>query len=323
MKKFQGMVAYVTGGAGCIGCNLTRLLLAKDISRVHIVDNLSSGRPEFVPEDPRVSFEQLDIADTEGVLSSLHDCRPNFIFHLAANFANQNSVDHPYRDIQSNIVGTLNVLEGAKDLPDLRKVVYTSSSCVYGSQEVMTESNMIYPHETPYAINKLAAEMYVMYFARHYGLPGLSVRLFNSYGPYEVAGRYRNVIPNFIHKALLGEELVITGTGKETRDFVFVEDSTELICSMAQSDIGDGSYYNSGAGCETTIAELATSILCLTGSKSKVRYAAPRSWDGVKRRVSDTTKTRTTFDYIPRFSLEEGLKRTVDWYREHMAFVRK
>ncbi|MBI9079537.1 MAG: NAD-dependent epimerase/dehydratase family protein [Pseudodesulfovibrio sp.] len=315
MKRVDGKIAYITGGAGSIGCNLIRLLLEEGAEKIHIVDNLSSGRHEFIPDDPRISFEELDIADTLGVDKSLTSCQPDYIFHLAANFANQNSVDHPYLDIQSNIIGTLNILEAAKKLPNLKKIVYTSSSCVYGSQEVMAETNLVYPHETPYAINKLAAEMYVMHYATLYGLPGLSVRLFNSYGPYEAAGEYRNVIPNFIHKALHGEELVITGTGEETRDFVFVMDSAELMCKMALSDIGDGSYYNSGGGRETTIGELATTILRLTGSKSVLRYTKPRVWDGIKRRVSDTSKTRNTFDFVPRFSLEEGMKITVDWHQ--------
>lgn len=310
---FKGQTILVTGGAGSIGANVIRRLLSDNAEKIIIIDNLTSGREEFLPDDARIVFERSDIADTARMLKLLGDTEPNYIFHLAANFANQNSIEHPYLDIQSNIIGTLNLLEGARRLHSLRKFIYTSSSCVYGTQEEMAETNYVYPYETPYAINKYAAELYVKHHADLYGLPTLSVRLFNSYGPYELAGKYRNVIPNFIALALEGKPLTITGTGMETRDFVYVEDSVELLCLMALSDVGDGSFYNSGSGRETTIEELAQEIIRLSDSSSELSFIPRRDWDKVSKRVSDTTKTRTTFGFKPSFTLQEGLKRTIEW----------
>jgi nucleoside-diphosphate-sugar epimerase len=177
----------------------------------------------------------------------------DYVFHLAAHFANQNSVDHPFSDIQTNIVGTVGLLEILKFHKSLRKFVYASSSCVYGTASQMNEDTFIYPSETPYSINKYTAELYTQYYAHLFHVPTVSIRIFNTYGPYELAGKYRNVIPNFIEKALNGEDLVITGTGRESRDFTFVDDLIDLMIAAALSPSKDGEIYNGGTGFRTEI----------------------------------------------------------------------
>lgn len=311
-----GKRVLVTGGAGAIGVSLVRKILASDPQAVIVLDNESSGDASFLPKDERIIFHRVDISDKAKIQAVLEAADADYIFHLAAHFANQNSVDHPHDDIATNVVGTLNLLEAAKANGRLKKFVYASSSCVYGDSEVMRETDFIYPYETPYAINKYAAEMYVRYFAHLHKLPTVSIRIFNTFGPYELPGRYRNVIPNFIDKALRGEELVITGTGEETRDFTYVEDTVGLLLLAAHSDIGNGDVFNGGRGEEVTIRTLAQSIIDLSGSASKIVFRPRREWDLVLKRMADTEKSRQTLGYNPTVTLKAGLKTTIQWHKE-------
>jgi UDP-glucose 4-epimerase len=241
---------------------------------------------------------------------------------LAAHFANQNSVDHPFSDIQTNIVGTVGLLEILKFHKSLKKFVYASSSCVYGTTENMTEETYIYPSETPYSINKYTAELYTQYYAHLFHVPTLSIRIFNTYGPYEMAGKYRNVIPNFIEKAINGEELIITGTGKETRDFTFVEDLVDLMLLGACSEYNEGEIFNGGTGAKTEILKMAEIIKGETNSNSTITFKPARNWDKVKDRMSDTSKSANALGYSPKVSIEEGLKKTIKWYQDNYDKVK-
>ncbi len=305
----------ITGGAGAIGINLVKRLLKLDVNSILIIDNFSSGNKEFIPKDERVEYRYIDISRIDTLFNILNNYEIDYIFHLAAHFANQNSVEHPFSDIQTNIIGTVNLMEFLKNnKKNIKKVVYTSSSCVYGNIEYMSEDQFIYPYETPYAINKYSAELYMKYYAHLFKIPTISVRLFNTYGPYEKAGRYRNVIPNFIQKALNNEDIIITGNGEETRDFTYVSDTVELLILAALSKVQDGDVFNGGTGIETKIIDLAKMILDITNSKSNIRFKERRNWDLVTRRVSNIEKSKYILGYNPKISLEEGLKKTVEWY---------
>jgi len=144
---------------------------------------------------------------------------------------------------------------------NLKKFIYASSSCLYGDSEIMSEKDYIYPHETPYAINKYTAELYVKYFAHLYKMPTISIRIFNTYGAYEMAGKYRNVIPNFINLALQNKDLIITGDGNESRDFTFVKDSAKLLILAAKSEQKSGEFFNAGRGILVKIKDLAKKII--------------------------------------------------------------
>lgn len=313
-----GKRVVITGGVGAIGINLTKKILESDPEKIIILDNESSGASSFLPTDKRIDFKKMDIADKQNIQSILNEEKADYIFHLAAHFANQNSVDHPYKDIETNIIGTLNLLDASLANKNLKKFVYASSSCVYGDSEVMRESDYIYPYETPYAINKYAAEMYVKYFAHLHKLPTVSVRIFNTYGPYELPGKYRNVIPNFIDKALRNEDLVITGNGEETRDFTYVEDTVQLLLLGAQSGIADGDYFNGGTGKEVSVKELAEKIIALSGSRSKIVFQPRRTWDLVTRRLSDITKSKNLLGYQPEVPLDSGLRQTIAWHKKQL-----
>lgn len=307
----------VTGGAGAIGLNLIERLIKAGAGPIMVIDNLSSGYENYLPDDERITFIKADIGEIDSYRREMEEFKPHYVFHLAAHFANQNSVDHPFKDVQANIIGTMNLLEISKENDKLKKFVYTSSSCVYGNSAIMTEADYIYPHETPYAINKYTAELYVKYYASMYSIPAVSIRVFNTYGPYEPHGAYRNVIPNFIVRAIKGEPLYITGDGTETRDFTFVGNTAQLLTLAAQCEISDGDIFNGGTGEQTEIRTLAELIIEFTGSASEIVFKERRNWDAVKHRCSDISKSEKVLNYHPEMSFREGLKRTVDWYVNH------
>ena len=311
--NFSNESVLITGGAGFIGCNLVHKLLNTDVEIIYVIDDLSSGNKKFLPNDKRIVFIHCDISNLEK-----YECvfpkNIDYIFHLAAHFANQNSVDYPLSDTKTNVIGTLNTLTISKKY-DIKKIIYSSSSCVYGNSSFMSETHNTYPIETPYAISKLTGEMYVSFFSNFYDIPAISVRIFNTYGPFEISGKYRNVIPKFIENALLGKPIMITGTGEETRDFTFIDDTLDLFFLIANNSLETSGVYNAGTGNSVTIKHLAECILDVCESKSEIVYKEKRNWDEVEKRVSDTTKSFNTFGYESKTSLKDGLKKTVEWYR--------
>ncbi len=185
--------------------------------------------------------------------------KPDYVFHLAALFANQNSIDHPETDLMVNGMGTLRVLLYS-NRNDVDKFIFASSGCsVYGSQAPLPlKEDFVSLHlDTPYQITKLLGELYCNFFHDYYGLPVAIGRFFNVYGPGEIPGKYRNVIPNFIYWALHGQPLPITGTGEETRDFTFVEDIVEGVLRLGVIPEAVGEAVNLASGTETKIIDLA------------------------------------------------------------------
>jgi len=305
----------ITGGFGAIGSNLRKALEAKGGYKLYVVDNLSAGIANFSTE---VAFTHLDLGHTEKVNSFFSKYSPNVIFHLASHFANQNSVDHPISDTTANVLGIINLLEAQRRNPDLQKVVYASSSCVYANSPVMSENQPVSPYDTPYAINKYVGELYCKYYADVQKLPVVCARIFNSYGPGEMPGAYRNVIPNFIKKALDNEDIVITGTGDETRDFTYVSDTIDLLIRLAESAFKNAEVFNGGTGIKTPVKRLAELIIKVTGSKSKIVFSAPRNWDHAIDRCSDISKSREQLNYSPTVKLEDGLVETVAWVKSKL-----
>jgi nucleoside-diphosphate-sugar epimerase len=300
----------VTGGAGAIGSNLVGLLLSQGHA-VTVLDDLSSGHRALVPAGASLVEGSIE---SDAALSAAFAHRPEWVFHLAALFANQNSVDHPDRDLAVNGAGTLKVLEAARRA-GVRKVLYTSSSCVYGNSEVMRETDQAFDLDTPYAITKLLGEHYCQYWSRHHGLDTVAVRLFNTYGPHEYPGRYRNVIPNFMQLAMRGEPLPITGSGEETRDFNFVGDVVKgLLAAMTASTI-PGDVFNLASGRGTAIGDLAARINALTGNKAGIILKPRRGWDRVLNRRGDATKAHAAFGFASLTALDDGLAQTYEWLK--------
>jgi nucleoside-diphosphate-sugar epimerase len=217
--------------------------------------------------------------------------------------------------VNTNIIGIINILETQKKNPELKKFIYASSSCVYGNALLMNESNNISPYDTPYAINKYAGELYCKYYSEIQNIPSVVIRIFNSFGPGEMPGAYRNVIPNFIKKALGNEPIFITGTGEETRDFTYVSDTVSLLVKLAESDYSNAEVFNGGTGKAITIKHLAETIIKHTHSNSEIVYTKPRNWDKVNDRKADITKSVNSLGYQPEHDFDKGIIETIAWIR--------
>lgn len=306
----------VTGGAGAIGSHLVRRLCIDH--SVLVLDDLSSGWLENIRGLP-IQFWRGSVMDDE-LLREVFAAKPTVVLHLAANFANQNSVDYPQKDLLVNGLGTLKVLQYSRD-NSVERFVYTSSSCVYGNGHgAIGEGSHSLSLDTPYAVTKLLGEQYTRFFQQHHNLPTAILRLFNSYGPGEHPGKYRNVIPNFIHRALRNEPLIITGTGNETRDYTFIDDTVNAIL-LAMTDVSAvGKIFNTGTGTETSTRDIAERIKMLCESSSTIEYRPKRGWDSVDRRCSDISLIKTILGYAPSTGLDAGLTQTIDWFRtNHLA----
>ena len=217
LSHYTGKRILVTGGAGCIGSNLVKTLLKAEPEKIIVIDDLSASYEWNLLKDPKVFFVHGSILDDEKMKRAF-SFKPHYVFHLAAHFANQNSVDHPETDLLVNGLGTLKTLQYSQLVGCVERFVFASSGCsVYGSQAPLPlREDFVSLHlDTPYQIHKLLGELYCNYFHNYYGLPVAIARYFNVYGPGEVPGKYRNVIPNFIWWAIHGQPLPITGTGEE------------------------------------------------------------------------------------------------------------
>jgi nucleoside-diphosphate-sugar epimerase len=303
----------VTGGAGAIGSRLVHHLCGEH--EVLVLDDLSSGWLENIAGLP-IRVWRGSVTDEE-ILDEVFAEQPDVIFHLAANFANQNSVDYPLKDLRVNGIGTLRLLQFALRKP-VKRFVYTSSSCVYGNTgPVAREDSSNYSLDTPYAITKLLGEQYVNFFQQHHELPTVVLRIFNNFGPGEYPGKYRNVIPNFMRRVLKGEPLVITGTGDETRDFTFVDDTVRALRLAMDRPEAVGMTFNVGTGCETSVKRLAQLIVATCGRKVAIEYQPRRGWDSVDRRSADVGLIRERLGFQASVDLETGLAKLHQWFLEN------
>jgi UDP-glucose 4-epimerase len=315
---YTGKRILLTGGAGCIGSNLTKVLLKADPEKIIVLDDLSAAYEWNIPKDKRVLFIRGSILD-EGKMKRAFSFKPDYVFHLAAHFANQNSVDHPEADLLVNGLGTLKTLE-CSNLVGVERFVFASSGCsVYGSSAPLPlEEDYVSLHlDTPYQMNKLVGELYCNYFHDYYGLPVAIARYFNVYGPGEVPGRYRNVIPNFIWWAVHRQPLPITGTGEETRDLTFVEDIVDGTLRIGAVKDAVGEAINLASETETRVIDLANWIIELAGHSTKMVYRSRRDWDQVVKRRASIEKARKILGYEPKTNIRTGLKKTFDWILDH------
>jgi nucleoside-diphosphate-sugar epimerase len=310
----MGKKILVTGGAGAIGSYLVNQLSKDAGDHITVLDNLSSGRIENIEMRPNIKFIQGGVESDES-LDLVFREKFDLIFHFAANFANQNSVEFPQKDLLVNGMGTLKLLHRAVQ-SKVKRVVYSSSSCVYGNRnEPLSEQCREFSLDTPYAITKLLGEQYVNFFAEHHKIEAVILRFFNVYGPNEYPGKYRNAIANFFYKAMRNEDIVITGTGDETRDFNFCDDTVRAVILASRSSKAVGKVLNIASGRETKIKDITRKILKMTGSKSKLVYQPRRNWDSVLRRVASIGLAKEILDYEPRISIDEGLSRYYAWLK--------
>jgi nucleoside-diphosphate-sugar epimerase len=324
LAHYTGKRILITGGSGCIGSNLIKALLKAEAEKIVVIDDLSASYEWNLPKDPRVMLIRGSILDEEKMKRAF-SYKPHYVFHLAAHFANQNSVDHPETDLLVNALGTLKTLEYA-NLVGVERFVFASSGCsVYGSQAPLPlREDFVSLHlDTPYQINKLVGELYCNYFHDYYKLPVAIARYFNVYGPGEVPGRYRNVIPNFIWWAMHGQPLPITGTGEETRDFTFVEDIVDGTLRMGVVEKAVGEAINLASETETRVIDLANWINEMTGNKAGIVFKQRRDWDKAIRRRASIEKARRILGYEPKTDMKTGLRRVYEWIRENKDRIEK
>jgi nucleoside-diphosphate-sugar epimerase len=325
----------VVGGAGFVGSNLVRLLLAQGAERVLVVDNLLSSERENLPDDPRVELIEASIADDD-VLASLDD-ELDVVYHLATYHGNQSSIADPLEDHEHNLITTLKLYERLKDFRRLRKVVYSASGCTLAPHEVYEDATPVseegavpFDLDSPYQISKVVGEFYSVYYHRRHGLPTVRARFQNVYGPGEVlgAGRWRgtpatvwrNVTPTFVYRALKGMPLQLDNGGVASRDFVYVDDIARGLVACAEHG-RPGDVYNLASGVETTIRRLAELVVELSGSSSPIEPAPPRPWDHSILRFGSPEKARRELDFEAAVPLEEGLRRTIDWTRDQLGRI--
>ena len=327
----------MVGGAGFVGSNLVRSALDIGAARVVVVDNLLSAERENLPSDPRVELIEGSIADND-VLAALRD-EFDYVFHLATYHGNQSSIADPIADHDNNLITTLKLFERIKSFDRVRKVVYSASGCtlapheVYDEAEPTTEDGAV-PLEldSPYQISKVVGEFYSVYYERQHGLPTVRARFQNVYGPGEVLGAgewrgtpatvWRNVAPTFIYRALKGLPLTLDNGGVASRDFIYVEDVARGLLACATNG-APGDVYNIASGIETTIRRLAELVLEQTARSSELELGPRRPWDHSVLRLGSPTKAERDLGFIAEVSLEEGLRRTIEWTQENLAFVER
>jgi UDP-glucose 4-epimerase len=303
----------VTGGAGFIGSNLAGRLAEEN--DVIIVDDFSTGRRENIKE----LIRKKNVTLAEGSVTHLELLQKTFlgadyVFHQAALPSVPRSVKNPAATNEVNVGGTLNVLIAARDCK-VAKVVYASSSSVYGDTEVLPKSESMKPRPlSPYAVSKLAGEYYCKVFHGVYGLPTTALRYFNVYGPkQDPSSEYAAVIPRFISRIRKDAPLRIYGDGKQTRDFTFVDDVVEANIRAADSGRSDGKVLNIAGGRRITINELAEKIAELSGKHLISEHADMRPGD-VRHSLADISAAQELIGWKPKMQLSAGLKKTIGYF---------
>jgi UDP-glucose 4-epimerase len=306
--------ALVTGGAGFIGSHLVHRLLAEGHSVV-VLDDLSAGCEDDLPHN--ALLVEGDVRDRDTLRKLFSSVPVELLFHLAASFANERSVEDPEHDLSVNGLGTLRIVQEASRAKALRRVVYASTSCVYGNAvHSLREDDALKPG-TPYAASKLLGEHYLRHYENAFALPVVVLRLFNCFGPAEPPTARRGVVARFIDAALHGDPIVIRGTGLETRDFTYVADVVDAMMLASSRDGTRSGTYNIASGRTTSIDQLAEAVLVAADSSSAVEYRDQRNWDTVIDRKADVSRAAIELRFSAKVPLERGLAYTVAWARGH------
>jgi len=309
--------ALVTGGAGFIGSNVVDLFLDMD-HEVTILDDLSSGYGDNCA--PQARFVKGDVRDPEIVATAMQGC--DVVCHLAASVGNLRSIENPREDATINLLGTLTVLEAARQA-EIKRVVFSSSAGVFGELKAIpiTEDHPQEP-DSPYGVSKLAAEKLCLVFNKLHGMSNVCLRYFNVYGVRQRYDAYGNVIPIFGERALQGLDLTVFGDGEQTRDFVNVKDVALANVTVALHARARG-VFNLGSATRVTINWLAQTIIELTGAGVRIEHAPPRPGD-VRDSLADVSSAAAAFAYAPSVDLAIGLAEYLSWLgRDHISLTKR
>src|SRR5580765_2464507 len=317
--KVHMPIYLITGVAGFIGSSLAHAVLAQG-GKVVGFDNFSTGKRENLNGVlDRIQLHDADLLD----LDALHRaCRGvDFVFHEAAIPSVPRSVKDPVGNNQANVDGTLNLLVAARDAK-VKRVVYAASSSAYGDTPTLPKREDMLPNPiSPYATAKLAGEYYMTSFYRCYGLETVCLRYFNIFGPrQDPTSPYSGVLAKFITQMLAGEQPTIFGDGGQSRDFTYIDNAVEanlLACKAPAAKVA-GQIFNVATGTRVDLNETFKALQPLTGYKGQPKYGPERGGD-IKHSLADISRAETALGYRTLVDFEEGLKRTVDWYREQMS----
>ncbi|MGA3027794.1 MAG: SDR family oxidoreductase [Bryobacteraceae bacterium] len=304
----------ITGGAGFIGSALVRACVADGSHQVVVIDNLLTGHERNLEEiGNAIQFCRLDIRDYDGIAPVIQGS--DAVFHLAAIPSVPRSISDPVPSHQVNIDGTFQVLRAAA-AGGVRRLVYAASSSAYGDTEVLPKSEDMTPWpKSPYAAQKLMGEYYASVFASCFGLETVSLRFFNVYGPrQDPSSPYSGVLSLFMRALIERRAPTIHGDGEQSRDFTYVDDVVALTLKAAAAPGVSGNVYNAGNGNRYTLNYVWDELQKIEGVTIPAEYAPPRAGD-VRDSQADTTAVVRDLGHAPAFSLQEGLRRTLEWYK--------
>ena len=307
----------VTGGAGFIGSNLVRKLIDMGMSVV-VVDNLSTGKIENVPET--ALFYEHDITDVEMLQRIFSAHKPEYVFHLAAQASVSRSVREPDYDAKVNIIGSINLLKLSIE-HGVKKFIFSSTGgAIYGDgvSKIPTPETETPNPFSPYGIAKLSVEHYLRFFHNQYGLRFTALRYGNVYGPRQDPYGEAGVVAIFTERMLKGDSVTINGDGEYVRDYVYVDDVVNA--NLLAMEKGDGEILNIGTGRGTTVNELFKLLKEFTGYQKDPNYGPPRPGD-LRKSILDASKAKEVLGWEPKVSLGNGLKLTVEWFREKIEEV--
>lgn len=302
------MRVLITGAAGFLGAALANRL-AQGENLVYGLDDLSAGDPKKLVEE--VKFSMGDVNDRTRLWTMLQDV--DCVYHLAAKVSVPESVLYPREYNTVNVGGTVTLMEAMRDV-GVHRVVFVSSGTVYGNQpEQPVKENAVPNPRSPYAVSKLSAEYYVRTIGALWGIETVCLRVFNAYGPGQRSPAVHTpVIPGFLRQAWENGTIVIHGDGKQTRDYIYVDDVVNAMVAAADAPDISQMTFNIGSGSETSIQELVHEVLEVTGGNPEV-VNNPRNEGGLSRLCGDIHLAREKLGYDPKVTLQEGLKRTLEY----------
>src|SRR5688572_10049219 len=311
MSEIQHVL--VTGGCGFIGANLVRFLRERTPWSVRVIDNLQTGDPGHVPEK---LAEVLvgNVADGAALEPALEGI--DAVIHLASTTGVVPSVEDPVWDFEGNPLPTFRLLDACRRR-GINRVVFASSGATLGEAPPPLNEDVLPRPLSPYGAGKLVGEAYCQAFAGSYGMQTAALRFSNVYGPFSLRKK-GNAVPNFIRRCLSNEPMVIYGDGTQTRDFIYVDDLCDCIHRATTTDGLAGDVFQVAMGVETAIADLAELVQKVTGAESEIQFEPKRAGE-IHRSWADISKARRVLGFNPQVDLEQGIRQTVDWYKQNWS----
>ncbi len=309
----------VTGGAGFIGCNLARFILDKGHDVV-VLDNFATGKKENLTEIlDKITLIEGDIRDRDAVDKAVDGCAA--IMHQAALGSVPRSCEDPVTSHDVNVNGTLNILEAAR-AAGVKRITFAASSSAYGNQKVSPKHEGMVPQPiSPYAASKVCCEAYMRAYAAVYGMETVCLRYFNVFGPYQdPEGAYAAVIPAWVARLLKGEAPQVFGDGEQSRDFCYIENvcNANWLGVTAPAEVCDGRAMNIACNYETTLNQILAQLKELLNVDIEAVYTDVRAGD-VKDSLADITLAKESIGYEPKIFFEDGLARSIDWYKANLG----